>query len=138
MNEPIETTDQSMDYKQIEKFEVWINNLPANGAVRVYLSPVRATPLVKAKLRNPRLIVGGLTLSLPVEMESGSYLEFNSPEDCKVFGPDGGLLREMKITSEVPLLAADENRLGFNCEGAAGVNPRVRFTVSTFGLPLAP
>lgn len=129
---------ETVDYKQIEKLTVWINNLPANGTAKCYLSPVRATPLVKAKLRNPRLVVGDRPLLLPVEMESGSYLEFNSPEDCKVFGPDGGFLQDVKIANTARLMAAGENQLRFECDPTPGLNPRVRVTTATFGAPLAP
>ncbi len=129
---------ETVDYKQIEKFSVWINNLPANGSVNCFISPVRATPLVKAKIRNPRLTVGNRTLRLPVEMESGSYLEFNSPADCKVFGPDGAFLQDVKISSAVPTLAMGGNQLRFECDPTPGLNPRVRITTSTFGTPLAP
>lgn len=129
---------ETVDYKQIEKFNVWINNLPANGTVKCDLGPVRATALVKAKLRNPRLTVGDHALVLPVEMESGSYLEFNALEDCKIFGPDGGFLQDVKITGGAPTLAAGVNRLRFACDSAPGVNPRVRITTATFGAPLVP
>jgi hypothetical protein len=129
---------ETVDYKQIEKFSVWINNLPANGTAKCYVSPVRATPLVKAKIRNPKLTIGNSTLLLPVEMESGSYLEFNSSTDCKVFGPDGGFLQDVKVTGEVPTLIAGINQLRFACEETPGLTPRVRVTVSTIGEPLAP
>ncbi len=129
---------ETVDYKQIEKLNVWINNLPANGTAKIYLSPVRATPLVKAKIKNPRLTVGEHTLLLPVEMESGSYLEFNAPEDCKMFGADGGFLQDVKITGRVPTLATGSNQMRFGCDSAPGVTPRVRITTSTFGAPLAP
>ena len=129
---------ETVDYKQIEKFSIWINNLPASGTAKCSVSPVRATPLVKAKIKNPRLTVGDRSLLLPVEMESGSYLEFNSPDDCKVFGPDGGFLQDVKIAGEIPALAAGDNRLRFGCDSAPGVNPRVRITTSTFGAPFGP
>ena len=57
---------ERVDYKQIETFTVWVNNLPANGSVKCMFSPVCATPLVKAKIRNPRVKVGGRTLMFPV------------------------------------------------------------------------
>jgi len=129
---------ETVDYKQIEKLSVWINNLPATGAAKCYLSPVRATPLVKAKIQNPRLTVGDRALLLPVTMQSGSYLEFNSPEDCKVFGPDGGFIQDVKIAGGAPALAAGVNQLRFGCDAASGVTPRVRITTATFGAPLAP
>ena len=82
--------------------------------------------------------MGDRTLLLPVEMESGSYLEFNSTADCKVFGPDGGFLQDVKITGEIPVLAAGVNQLRFGCDLAPGPNPRVRITTATFGAPLDP
>ncbi len=129
---------EKIDYKQIEQFNVWINNLPANGTAKIYLSPVRATPLVKARIRNPRLTVGDRTLLLPVEMESGSYLELNSQLDCKVFGPDGAFLTDVNPGSSVPVLVPGANQLHFDCDAAPGVSPRMRITTSTFGEPLAP
>ena len=129
---------ERVDYKQVAQLNVWINNLPANGTVKCYLSPVRATPLVKAKIRNPRVTVDCRTLLLPVEMESGSYLEFNSPTDCKFFGPDGSVLQELKIEGAAPILGAGVTQLHFDCEAAPGVNPRVRITSSAIGEPLTP
>jgi len=136
--DPYNIYRETVDYKQIEKFSIWINNLPASGTATCSVSSVRATPLVKAKIKNPRLTVGDRSLLLPVEMESGSYLEFNSPDDCKVFGPDGGFLQDVKIAGEIPALAAGDNRLRFGCDSAPGVNPRVRITTSTFGVPFGP
>jgi len=72
-----------------------------------------------------------------VEMESGSYLEFNSATDCKVFGPDGAFLQDVKIEGAAPILTAGANQLRFDCEPSPGVNPRVRITTITSGAPLA-
>lgn len=128
---------ERVDFNQIEKLTVWVNNVPGRGSVKCYLSPVYATPLVKAKIRNPRVTVGGRTLLFPVEMESGSYLEFKPPSDCKVFGPDGSLLQEVTVTGEVPTLEAGASQIRFSCEGAQDVRPRVRITTMTTGAPLA-
>ena len=127
---------ERVDYNQIEKFTVWVNNLPANGSVKCFLSPVRAISLVKAKIRNPRVTVGDRMLQFPVEMESGSYLEFQSPSDCNVFGPDGNLFQEVKVKEEVPELAAGMNSLRFDCDRAVEVRPRVRITTITAGSPI--
>ena len=127
---------EKVDYKQIETFTVWVNNLPAQGSVKCMLSPVPATPLVKAKISNPRVTVGDRTLLFPVEMESGNYLEFNSPGDCNIYGQDGNVLEEVKVKDAIPELAAGANALHFACERAAEVRPRVRITTITAGSPL--
>jgi hypothetical protein len=128
---------ETVDYKQIEKFTIWINNLPANGSAKIYLSPVRATPVLKAKMRNPRLSLGDRTLPLSVELESGSYLELNSQTDCKVFGSDGAFLTDVKLASSVQTLAPGANHLRFGWDASPGVNPRARITTATFGAPFA-
>jgi len=128
---------ERIDYRQIASLGVWVNNLPPKGAVKCFISPVRATPLTKAKLRNPRVTVGGRTLTIPAELESGCYLEFQSRDDCKVFGPDGALLQDVKVAGEAPELAAGANRLSFECDAAPGVMPRVRVTTITAGAPLS-
>ena len=127
---------QRINFGQIKKMTVWINNLPANGTATCLISPVHALPLVKAKIRNPRVTVGGRTLLFPGEIESGSYLEFNLPGDCKVFGTDGNLLREVKVAEDVPVLEPGKNQLQFECDRDPGINPRVRITTITFGAPL--
>jgi len=127
---------ERVDYGQIAKFSVWVNNLPANGAVKCYLSPVCAAPLASARVRNPRVTVGDRVLTFPVELSSGSYLEFNSPSDCQAFGPDGSLLQDVKVSGDVPALATGANRVGFACDAEPGVNPRVKVTTITVGEPI--
>ena len=97
---------------------------------------VLATISGKMRKRFVRLTVGDRTLLLPVEMESGSYLELNSPDDCKAFGPDGNLLQEVKLAGEVPALSAGANPLRFACDSEPAVNLRVRVTTFTAGPPL--
>ncbi|MBI4324281.1 MAG: hypothetical protein HY674_03370 [Chloroflexi bacterium] len=128
---------ESVDYKQVEKLSLWLNHLPPNGKAACYLSPIKALPLVKAKLRNPRLTASGKTVAFPVEMESGSYLEFKTMADCRLYGPDGALLQEVKPEGEVPILNAGPDSVAFACDPPPGYNPRVRVTAITAGVPLA-
>ena len=126
-----------LDYTQVAQLNLWINNLPANGAAKCYIGPIHAIPLVKAKIKHPRLTLGGRTLLLPLEMESGSYVEFNSMTDCKVFAPDGALLEDVKIEGDVPVLPPGGNPLRFDCEATSRAKSRVRVTTITTGAPLA-
>jgi hypothetical protein len=127
---------EKVDYKQIDTFTVWVNNLPAMGSVRCSISPVLATPLVKATIRNPRVTVGGRTLQFPVAMASGGYLEFLKDEGCKVYGQDGKILQDVKVEGDIPELGEGGNTLRFDCDSDAKVSPRVRVTAITTGDPL--
>jgi hypothetical protein len=120
---------EHVDYKQVETMSLWYNNLPAGGSVTCYLSPIRGLPVFMNKLKNPSITIGGKTLVLPVEMESGGYIEFNSPADCKHYNKDGGIIAEVKPQGDVPKLAPGANEISFKCEPTGDARPRARITV---------
>ncbi|MBM3475160.1 MAG: hypothetical protein FJX75_18005 [Armatimonadetes bacterium] len=118
---------------RIETLSVWVNSLPPNGTVTCYLSPVQGVSVFPIKLSNPAVTVGGKTITFPCEMETGSYLEFRSMGDCKVYGPNGALLAEVQPTGDVPTVGAGENEVAFACGGPEGIRARARVTVITKG-----
>ena len=67
---------EGVDFNRVGTFNVWLNAIPPGGRATCRLSPVKALPLVKAKLKNPKITLNGAALEFPVEMESGAYLEF--------------------------------------------------------------
>jgi hypothetical protein len=127
---------ESVNFGQVETVGLWYNNLPVGKNATCYLSPIKALPLVKTKLVNPTISLGNATITFPVEIESGSYLEFTSMTDCKLYGPKGELTREVTPQGQMPTLERGENEIRFRCEGPAGVNPRARVTVIGRGNPL--
>jgi hypothetical protein len=126
---------ESVDYGQVETFALWYNNLPAGKKVTCYLSPVKALPLAKATLRNPAITVSDKTITFPVEIETGCYLEFASMGDCKLYGPKGEVIREVRPEGEAPFLNAGDNQATFACEAPSGLNPRAHVTLITQGQP---
>ena len=106
---------ESVNYSQVETLSLWYNNLPPNKTVTCYLSPIRALPLVKVKLRQPAVTVGDKTITFPVEIESGCYLEFHSVSDCKLYGPQGELISEVEPQGDTPIIKAGENQVKFTC-----------------------
>ncbi len=126
---------EAVDFGQIESFSLWYNLLPQGKPARCYLSPIKALPLVKSKLSQPKLTLGGKTLVLPVDLESGSYLEFHSMTDCKLYGAKGDLLAEVVPQGEAPVLESGENMVEFACDAPAGLNVRARVTFMPQGEP---
>ncbi len=129
---------ESVNFGQVKSLGLWYNNLPPGKPVTCHIGPIKAIPLVPLKLVNPVVTVGGVSLRFPVVMESGSYLEFFSADDCRLYGPKGELLQDVKPEGSVPLLAGGDHEVSFACETADGVNARARITVISYGQPMLP
>ncbi len=120
----------------VSKMTLYLNNLPPGEEATCCLSPVKALRTRKVVLHHPTVTVGDKRLVFPVDLESGMYLEFESPDDCRVYDERGNLLQWLKPQGEVPSLASGENRLAFSCRGTEGFRSRAEVTVITSGPPL--
>lgn len=130
------TYREHVDFGAVESFSIWCNNLPPGEPVECLIGPVKALPILKARLANPTVAINGTTLEFPVEMESGSYLEFGAVDDCVLYGPEGQVLAQVSPKGEVPTLKPGESAVAFTCTGLDGTNPRARVTITTLGEPL--
>ena len=122
-----------VSYGSLESMSIWCNNLPSDGSIECYLSPVKALPLIANKLVNPSVTINGKTITFPVEIDSMSYLEYNSPTDCKLYSPQGDLIREITPQTEAPTLIKGENTLKFACDSPATGSARAIVTVISIG-----
>jgi hypothetical protein len=127
---------EAVNDAQIAALNIYYNHLPPGETVSCLLSSVRALAVEKVKLENPSLKLGNDTLRIPVTMESGCYVEFNSPQDCKLYNPDGVFLRECTPEGNIPRLAEGENQIVFACDGPSGFQARALVTTITTGSPL--
>lgn len=128
---------ENVDYAQVETLALWYNLLPQGKPVACHIGPIKALPLIKAKLHNPKVTIDGKTVLFPVDIESGCYLEFRSMSDCTLYGPKGETLVQVKPEGEVPELKPGENTLEFACETLPAVNARAYVTAIARGEPLA-
>lgn len=124
---------ESIRPASVESLNLYFNNLPPKETATCYISPIRALPTMKAKLRNPAITLGGKTITFPVEIESGQYLEFRSASDCKLYGPTGEMLGDVTPQGDAPLLERGDNTVKFACEPPAGLNPRANISVISHG-----
>ncbi|MGQ9729760.1 MAG: hypothetical protein ACUVX8_00675 [Candidatus Zipacnadales bacterium] len=122
-----------VNLNHVHTFSVWVNNLPPNDSITCYLSPVKGIPVLETTLRNPSVSLGGVKVTFPIEMPTGSCLEFRSMTDCKLYGKQGELLTEVVPQGAQPSLLKGENMLSFSCEHDEGVDPRARVTVIATG-----
>ena len=133
--DPYSIYRESVSFSQVSSLSLWLNNLPPGKGVSCHVGSIKGLPLSKTVIRQPRVAINGKTILFPIHLETGSYLEMNSATDCKVFGPNGELMKEVKPETEVSSLEPAENRLTFSCEPMA-LNARARVTVFCEGVPL--
>lgn len=120
-------------YEHIEHFNIWLNNLPKGRKVECLLSPIKAIPLKSVKLKNPAITIGGKRLVFPVELETGSYIEFNTPTDCVLYDATGERAAELKPQGDLPTVAPGANDVSFTCEPPPDARPRALITIITRG-----
>jgi len=127
---------ESVSFGQVSSLSIWLNEIPPGKSVTCYLDTVKALALTKATLRRPAITIGNQTITFPAGVETGSYLEMNSPTDCKVFGSNGELKAELKPEGGAPRLLPGWNQLRFTCEATPGVRARANVTVISQGANL--
>ncbi|HBL74772.1 MAG: hypothetical protein A2W90_15150 [Bacteroidetes bacterium GWF2_42_66] len=125
-----------VNFSKVDKLQIWYNNLPSGKEISCQIGPVKALPMVTATIRNPSVTINGEKIAFQVTLESGMSLEFNSASDCKLYGPKGEFLKDVKIEGTVPSLVSGENEISFSGNGPDGINPRVQVTVISEGKPL--
>ena len=123
-------------YDVVESLTIWCNNLPPQDTITCNLRPVQALPLMEARLIEPRLDINGESITLPVNVESGSYVEVGAAGDCRLYNAAGELVEDRQLAGTVPVLPSGESVLRLAFEGASAVPLRARVTVATRGAPL--
>lgn len=125
-----------VSFNNINKVQLWYNNLPDRKEVSCLIGPIKAIPTVAGTVENPSITVGGEKIIFPVRIESGMYLEFLSFADCKLYGSKGELLKEVTPIGKNPNLAKGQNKISFSCDDSGDINTRVQVTIIGEGDPL--
>ena len=118
-----------VDYRKLDSLKLWYNNIPKGQEVRCYLSPVKALSHVTVELVNPSMTISGRQITFPTTLRSGSYLEFRSLTDCRVYGAKGELVGEVKALGNTPQLEAGNNVVQFSCNVPQGASARANVTI---------
>jgi len=116
-----------VDMAHISELNLYLNNLPPGESTEVVISPIMALAVQPAELKNPALTVNGDTLTLPVTLKSGDFLELEPTGDCAHYNDKGDLLALVRPTA-APALRPGENTVTFNCA-------RAEVTLNAFGTP---
>ena len=112
------------------------NELPSGESVTCLLSPIKALPAIKVRLERPSVTIGERQIVFPTALESGQYIEFESPSECTVYGEGGDVLGRIAPEGDVPLLTRGDNAVAFTGVGAEEYRIRASVTVVGMGEPL--
>ena len=99
------------------------------------MGPVKALPVVKVKLSNPTVVINGQRIMFPVALESGQFIEYEGPADCRWHDERGAIIQQITPQGDAQV-ASGENSVSFTCEGPAEYNTRANVTLITHGPPL--
>lgn len=124
---------ETIDFGNIESLSIWYNDLPQDKQVNCIIGPVKALPMIPCTIKNPTVIVNGKKIIFPIEMSSGSYLEFYGNDNCTLYGSNGETLMKVFPEGNVPLLLKGENQIHLSCDQMKGPVPRVKVTVISYG-----
>jgi hypothetical protein len=127
---------ETIDFSAVESVSVWLQNIPPGRETKCSLSPVRALPLRKGVVKNPSITMGGKTITFPVELASGSWIECNGPDDCATYGSRGEPLGKVTPHGDWPGLPTGVAPLQFSCDSGNAPTLRARATVFTRGSEL--
>ncbi|MEN6425656.1 MAG: hypothetical protein ABFE13_09855 [Phycisphaerales bacterium] len=127
---------ETIDFGTVESVSLLYNNLPPGREVRCVIGPVKALAMIPCTVRNPMLTINGKAISFPVEMQSGSRLEFDGTNGCTLYGPKGEMLAQVTVAGAMPLLLHGDNQIQFSCDPGSGPSPRVKVTLISHGDPL--
>ena len=126
---------ETIDFDMVESLSIWYNNLPKDKQAKCIIGPVKAMPMVTCTVKNPVVTVNGKSIVLPVEMQSGSYLQFNEGNDCILYDSKGQILCRVIPNGDIPMLSAGENQVRFSCDAGDGSVPRLKLTVISHAEP---
>ncbi|MBI3991358.1 MAG: hypothetical protein HY350_04325 [Candidatus Omnitrophica bacterium] len=113
----------------IQYLNIYYNNLPVGQQVSCLISPVKALQPASVSITNPSLTIGAATITFPVTLQGGEYLEFYSTSDCKRYSAAGAFIANVTPTGTVPTLSAGNNTLKLDWTGTNGYTARVGTTL---------
>lgn len=124
-----------LERKKVEELRLYLNNLPTGGSTRVGIGPIVALPLRPLRLERPTVTVNGRPFTVPVNLDTGHYLELQEENRVVVYDRDGSELAAMVLEQPPPALRPGWNDVTFATANQDAEPPRARVTVIARGEP---
>ena len=119
-----------IDFQQVEGLNLWLNNIPAAGAVTARIGPIHALPLAPVVLCQPELRIGGVAVKIPMNLATGDYLELDDAGACRRYNLKGEVADSAVLPGCGLWLEPGETRVEISAGATAGrLAARMRLTV---------
>ena len=125
-----------MGFETVDRVYVFITNLPPGGTATAGFGRLEALKETHQTLHNPSLIVGGKSITFPVSLQPGWYLEYEGDGSVRVFDPDGFTKSEVKPQGDVPIIRKGGNDVTFFCDRGQDQGQTAKVMFITRGKPL--
>lgn len=120
----------------VSELNIYFNNISQGETVSCYISPIKALPIRKLRFSNPSISIGNEKIEFPTTIESGQYIEFESPSNCKLYSENGELIGYLVPKGVVPTLVRGENKAVFDCQPEDDGKVRAKITFICTGKPI--
>ena len=117
-------------YDKISRVDVMVNGDPTGLKFR----SLKALPVAKSTLTNPKVTLGGSTLSFSGSIPNGCWMQYTGGDKVPVFNFRGEILSEMTVSGTMPEFKQGENNVTIESTSAEGFDaPRSFWTWGFLG-----
>ena len=124
------------NYEGIPRMYVFITNLGPGSTAQVSFGRLEALQETPRTLHRPGLTVRDKSITFPVRLEPGWYLEFQGKGTVRVFDPNGHTMSEVQPEGMIPILEPGDNQVTFFCDPDPDYGQAAKATLITLGKPL--
>ena len=125
-----------MSFEAVDRLYVFITNLPPGETAAVSFGRLEALKETPRPVHNPGLTVQGKSITFPVNLEPGWYLEYAGDGAVRVFDPNGFVKAKAKPKGAVPTIGKGNNDVAFFCDPGKDRGQTAKVTFITRGKPL--
>jgi hypothetical protein len=111
---------RNIDFGTISRVYVFLTGIPPGVSVGARFSRVEALRESLLQVENARLTINGATVTFPVRIETGWYLEYGGGK-ARLLDSNGFVQKTVTPVGMAPTLRQGSNQIGFDCPGCGPV-----------------
>ena len=118
-------------FQYTSTMNIYVNNLPVNSQSTIYISPIKALPLVTTTMDSAKVTINGKSIDFSnFTLSSGEYFEYIDSTDCRFFTKTQNGTVQCNLSSDELILKNGENTITveYSMDVNYSAKPRVKFT----------